>query len=139
MWSKRGYDTLGKYSAYYDLAVTWPLATPWSLGVFWSLLGQLHAAMGWPPLPPLEPPFVMFTNFLGSVVLVWSAARVWSGQTALLTRYDAVARWAFSLWMLYGLAHGVSPLIWGVVAVELSWGLAQSLPLRRDHGARSRG
>ncbi|SMR83437.1 hypothetical protein SAMN04488030_3356 [Aliiroseovarius halocynthiae] len=116
-------------SAWYDLIVTAPLAIyPGFLLVFWAL-NQLHGALGIEALPPFTALGVMFANFTGSVVIVWSLVRLrW--DDVRLARYDAAARWLFSAAMLVALWHGASPILVPVVIIEIAFGVLQSLPLR---------
>jgi len=121
---------LFRVSAYYDLLVTWPYATPLTLALFWSMLNGAHATLGLSPLPDLNAYAILFGNFFGTVVLIWSVVRLRLNDVRL-ARYDAVGRWAFSIWMLNALLNGASPILWGFLIIELTFAILQSLPLRR--------
>ena len=115
-------------SAWYDLIVTLPFTTPLTLAGVWWVWGMIHSSAGLAPLPPLATYAVLFGNFFGTVVVLWSVLRLRLND-ARLARYDAVARWLFSAWMLWALFHGASPLLWGFLVVELSFAILQSLPV----------
>jgi len=70
------------------------------------------------------------SNLLGSVVIVWSLVRL-KLNMLILARYDAAARYLFSAWMVYALLNGASFFILGMLVVEISWGMAQSLRIRK--------
>ncbi len=130
MLSPIAYHRIYRLSAWYDLLVTWPFATPLTLAVFWSMMGGLHDTMGLAPLPGLSVYAVLFANFFGSVVLIWSVVRLRLNDVRL-ARYDAVGRWAFSAWQLYALSMGASPILWGFVIAEITWAILQSLPVKQ--------
>lgn len=120
---------LNRVSALYDVIVTWPFATPFTIGLFFWAVGHLHAAAGWAPLPELSVFGVLFGNFFGTVVLIWSAVRLHLKDLRLM-RYDALGRWLFSAWMLNAALNGASPVIWIFIAFELSFAVLQSLPAK---------
>lgn len=120
---------LYRLSAFYDLAVTWPYMTPFTLSIMWQLLDGAHDASGLPPLPALTTYAVLFANFFGTIVVIWSVLRLRLNDP-ILARYDAVGRFAFSTWMLVALLNGASPLIWGFFVIELSFAVLQFLPVR---------
>lgn len=128
------FHRLYRVSAYYDLAVTWPYATPLSLALFWSMLNGAHDTFGLPPLPDLNAYATLFANFFGTVVLIWSVLRLRLNDPRL-ARYDAVGRWAFSAWMLTALLNGASPILWLFLAIELTFAVLQSLPIRQPQTA----
>lgn len=130
MLSARSFHRLFRLSAWYDVLVTFPYATPFTLAAMWWVLGQAHAVFGLPPLPALSAYSVLFANFFGTVVLLWATLRL-RQDDARLARYDAVARWLFSAWMVWALVQGSSPLLWLFLAVELSFAVVQSLPVKR--------
>lgn len=130
MLSTETYRRVVRASAWYDLAVALPFATPLTLTISWAALSRLEANLGLAPLPTLTVYGTLFANFFGTVVLVWSVLRL-RGDAVQLGRYDAVGRGLFSLWMLVALANGASPLIWAFVALEISFGVLQALPLRK--------
>ncbi|GLS81569.1 hypothetical protein GCM10007893_23820 [Paracoccus marinus] len=118
-----------RVSAWYDLAVALPFATPMFLAVAWAALQWVHLAAGLPALPDLDAHGALFANFFGTIVALWAIVRLRSGDPAY-ARFDAVGRWLFSAWMAVALAHGATPLLWGFLAVELAFGVLQSLPVR---------
>lgn len=127
-------DTFSKIyriSAWYDLIISWPYMTPLTLGAMWSMLNGLHGQVGFPSLPDLTVYGVLFANFFGSVAIVWSIVRLRLNDPNL-ARYDAATRWLFSAWMITALLNGASPLLWGFLVVEISFGVLQSLPVRRQ-------
>ncbi|GEM_PF-2106738 len=113
------YRRLVRSSAIYDLVATAAFATPWTFGIIHQLLGQLT------PLPPFVPLHVLFANLLGSIVVVWSALRVWNPQP-IFGLFDSIARGLFFIWQLYYLVvMGGSPIVWFFAIPELLFGLAQ--------------
>ncbi|QYG06834.1 hypothetical protein [Janthinobacterium sp. PAMC25594] len=87
------------------------------------------------PLPLFEPFHLFISSLLGSVVMVWSVPRLLDPQPRF-GRYDAAARYLFSLWMAWALLVTGQPVLWLFIVPELAWGLAQSLPLRGAGGGR---
>jgi len=141
MLSPSRYRRFYRLSAWYDLLVTWALATPPTLALLWQGFDRLHGALGLPQLPELSVYAILFANFLGSVVIVWSLVRLHLDDPRL-GRYDAVARYLFSAWMIVALINGASPVLWAFLIVELSFGVVQSLPVhaaRRPSEARGAG
>ncbi|WP_298158760.1 hypothetical protein [Brevundimonas sp.] len=116
-------------SAWYDLVVTAVFATPWTLALLYALFATIHRALGISPMQPLPPEGVLYANFLGSVVIVWAVLRLRSGLV-WLARYDAAARFMFSAAMIHALISGASPLLWGFLVIELTFGILQLLPFK---------
>ncbi|WP_270729351.1 hypothetical protein [Shimia sp. Alg240-R146] len=127
--SPQTFHRLFRLSAYYDIAVTWPYATPLTLAMMWTMLGGTQSALGLPPLPDLNAYTTLFANFFGTVVLIWSIVRLRMNDSRL-ARYDAAGRWLFSAWMLNALLNGASPILWVFLAIELTFAVLQSLPVR---------
>ncbi|MFY0660334.1 MAG: hypothetical protein JXR15_07555 [Shimia sp.] len=127
--SPTAFHRLYRVSAWYDLLITWPYMTPLTLGLFWSGMNGAHAITGLPLLPELNAYAVLFANFFGSVVIIWSIVRLRLNNPQL-ARYDAVGRWLFSAWMLNAVLNGASPMIWGFIVIELTFAVSQSLPVR---------
>ncbi len=131
------YLKLVRASAAYDLLVTWPFATPWT---FAWLYGQLVAVAQALQLPgvahPLDATHLLFANLLGSVVVVWSLARLWA-PSVQLGRLDAAARFLFAAWQVYAVAHGASAIVLGFTVFELVFGVLQSAPVRGAATARA--
>lgn len=138
MISEKSYLRVVRIAAWYDIISTGPLMTPWS---FSFLVGVMHAvndALGLGgQLPVYQPTLGIFGNLLGSVVLVWALMRI-SAPEIRFGRYDAACRGLYSVWMIYALTQGVSPLLLAYLVPELILGVAQVLPIRpgvRDVGA----
>lgn len=116
-------------SAIYDLIVTAPFMTPWSLMLAIGMIDYLHASLGLPgALPAFEATHSLFAGLMGSVVVVWSLARIHLGAP-ILGRYDAVARLLFALWQVYAVANGATPIILLFTVFEVLFGILQALPV----------
>lgn len=124
-------------SAVYDVVVTAPFATPWTFALAYTQLNALNQAMGGGALPAFAPFHVLFACLLGSVVLVWSALRIADPQQRL-GRYDGVARFLFTIWMVWALRATGEPLLWLFIVPELAWGVIQWLPVRSATSPQSR-
>ncbi|WP_342078514.1 hypothetical protein [Yoonia sp. SS1-5] len=135
MLSAQTYRRIYRASAWYDIIVTWPYALPITFTLIWGGFGGLHDMAGLTPLPQLNPMMVLFANFFGTVVLIWSVVRL-RFDNPLLGRYDAAGRMLFSAWMINALLHGGSPVIWVFLITEICWGIAQALPVRSPVVAR---
>ncbi|MDP3861787.1 MAG: hypothetical protein Q8Q63_09425 [Phaeovulum sp.] len=134
MLTPTAYRRIFRASAWYDLLIVWPYATPFGLALAWSWLDRLHVGLGQPSLPVLTVYGVLFANFFGTVVLIWSAVRLVHDDPRL-GRWDALGRGLFSLWMAVALANGASPLLWLFLAVEVAFGVAQAMPVREPRPA----
>jgi hypothetical protein len=118
-------------SAVYDLLVTWPFATPWTLTWLYAQLAATAQALQLPGVVhPLDATHVLFANLLGSVVVVWSLARLLA-PSVLLGRLDGVARFLFAGWQVYAVAHGASAIVLGFTAFEVLFGVLQFAPVRK--------
>ena len=115
-------------SALYDLIVTAPFATPWSFAFAHAQLGAVNEALGGAPLPDFTPFHILFACLLGSVVLVWSVLRL-SDPQQRFGRYDGVARFLFTTWMIWTFTATGSPLLWLFIIPEFAFGVAQWLPV----------
>jgi hypothetical protein len=131
MVSEARYRTIVRAGAIYDLIVTAPFTTPWTLALALSTMGWAQAALGLSgEVPAYSTGVALFANLMGSLVLVWSSIRIlW--PEPWLGRADALARGLFSLWMIYALVRGATPVIGSFLAFELIWMTAQFLPYRR--------
>lgn len=119
------YLRIVRASGWYDLLITWPFALPWTFALLYTQLGALGQALGLPgELHPLEPAHMLLANLMGSVIVVWSIARILE-PTVLLGRLDGVARLLFSTWMIYAVAQGGNAVVLGFVLVELLFGVVQ--------------
>ncbi len=118
-------------SAIYDLVVTLPFATPWTYHLMSNYLGVLHQKLElggiW-----MEPGLfdTFYAALMGTLVLVWCAVRLYL-RFPVLARFDAIGRFGFSAWMIYALYSGASALLYGFLVIEISFGIAQSLPTRK--------
>lgn len=131
MLSRHRYLSIVKLSAAYDLLVTLPFATPWSFALLYGLLQQIHQYFQFGgELSPINPATMLFANLLGSVVCVWSLARLLA-PSLLMGRLDALARLLFASWQLWAWKQGVSDLILWFTAVEIGFGIVQILPLAK--------
>ena len=106
------YLRIVRASGWYDLLVTWPFAMPWTFAWLYAQLGMLAAVLGLPG------------TLLGSVVVVWSVARI-VVPTVLLGRLDGVARFLFAAWQIYAVAHGANMIVLGFTLFELLFGVLQ--------------
>jgi hypothetical protein len=135
MLSEARYKTIVRASAVYDLVVTAAFTTPWTLTLTLDLFQKLHTMLGLPgTIPGFEPTHLLFGGLMGSVVVVWSLARL-RLNLAVLGRYDAAARALFALWQIYAVASGASPLLLAFTLFEIAFGIAQALPYRGDSAA----
>lgn len=119
------YLTIVRASAWYDLIVTWPFALPWSFAWLLAMLASVHAALGLPGSVPVpDAMHVLLANLLGSVVVVWSLARIMA-PGLLLGRLDGLARFLFAAWQLYAVSQGASAVVLGFTVMELVFGVLQ--------------
>ena len=139
MLSENRYKNIVKISAWYDLLVILPFTTPWTLEMLYGFLQQLHAYGQFSgQMHSLNAAHYLFGNLMGSVILVWSLMRILQ-PGVLPGRLDAVARYLFCLWQIYAWQHGFSTLILFFTFFELSFGIAQSLPVRLEASQREAG
>lgn len=116
-------------SAWYDLLVTWPFATPWTFVWLYGSLTTLAQTLGLPgTVHPLDATHVMFANLLGSVVLVWSLARL-VNPTRQLGRLDGAARVLFAAWQLNAFLAGANAIVLGFTVFELAFAVLQFWPV----------
>ena len=119
------YLRIVRASGWYDLLVTWPFALPWTFAWLYAQLNLLAQALGLPgTLHPSDATHMLLANLLGSVVVVWSLARI-VAPTVLLGRLDGVARFLFAAWQIYAVAHGANAIVLGFTAFELLFGVLQ--------------
>ena len=127
MLSETTYLKVYRFSAWYDLHVTWPLAFAPTCLIFWNyILAPLADLLGLAALPDLDVHAVLFANFCGSVVIVWSLARLYLNDPRL-GLFDGAARLLFSLAMITALMSGATPLLWGFLIPEIALGIVQIL------------
>ena len=126
------YLSIVRASAWYDLLVTWPFATPWTFVWLYGSMGALAQALGLPgTVHPLDATHVMFANLLGSVVVVWSLARVMS-PSVRLGRLDGLARFLFAAWQVNAYLSGASAIVLGFTFFELVFGVLQFFPVKDE-------
>ena len=119
-------------SALYDLIVTSLFVTPWTFALVHWGMAALDAGLSAPgTIPTPDTLSTLFANLLGSVVVVWSLARLHTGS-ALLGRYDAAARFLFATWQINAMAHGLSLVILPLTVVEIVFGVLQVLPAQKN-------
>ncbi|ANQ85529.1 hypothetical protein dqs_2499 [Azoarcus olearius] len=115
------YRQLVRASGIYDVLATAAFATPWTYPLLFQLFNRIA------PMPAFEPTHALFVNLLGSVVLVWSALRIWRPDP-VFGLFDAYARALFFCWqMYYLLVHHVTPVVWAFAAIELLLGVLQAV------------
>lgn len=121
--------TIVRASAWYDLLVTWPFATPWTFVWLYGQLAMLAHAGGLPgTLHPLDATHILLANLLGSVVVVWSLARMLS-PSVQMGRLDGVARVLFALWQIYAFLSGASAIVLGFTLFEVAFAVLQFWPV----------
>lgn len=119
------YLRIVRASGWYDLLVTWPFVLPWTFAWLYAQLGMLAAVPGRPStLHPLDTTHMLLANLLGSVVVVWSIARM-VAPSLLLGRLDGVARFLFAAWQIYAVAHGANVIVLGFTLFEVLFGVLQ--------------
>ena len=126
------YKSIVRASALYDLIVTAPFVTPWTLTIVLGLVHDVHLHLGLPGIvPTFGPTHLLFAGLMGSVVVVWSLARL-RLNVPILGRYDAAARFLFAAWQFFAVATGATPLILIFTAFEVVFGLLQVLPYQKE-------
>ena len=119
------YLRIVRASGWYDLLVTWPFVMPWTFAWLYAQLALLGQALGLPgELHPLNATHMLLANLMGSVIVMWSLARI-VAPTVLLGRLDGAARFLFATWQVYAVAHGASAVVLGFTVIELAFGLLQ--------------
>jgi hypothetical protein len=135
MLSEAAFRRIVRSSALYDLIMTAAFATPRTYAVMADVLESIHDSTGLTGVVPgIAPDTVFFANLMGSVVIVWSLARILSPEPRL-GRLDALARGLFAAWMIHAMLRGVSTILIGFLIVELGWMLVQLLPFRSEAAA----
>jgi len=137
MFSASTTNKIYRISAWYDLIVTWPFAIPITLSVFWaSVLAPVNVMLGFEPLPALGTHAVLFGNFFGSLVVIWALARLYLNDTRLAI-FDGIGRLLFSVAMINAIMMGITPLIWGFLIPEITFGVVQLLGLTKFFARKS--
>jgi len=126
------YKSIVRVSAAYDLIVTAPFMTPWTLTFVLGLIDELSLRLGLASgVPVFGPTHTLFAGLMGSVVVIWSLARLHL-RLPILGRYDAAARFLFAAWQIYAVANGATPIILVFTAFEFAFGVLQALPYRSE-------
>lgn len=115
-----------RISAFYDLIVTAGFALPFTAPALFEGLGALGLSLGLPgSVPDAGDVFtVMFANLMGSLVVVWSVFRL-ARPSRAAGAADTAGRILFSLGMAVALIHGASPLVLGMLILEMLWAIVQ--------------
>ncbi|NUT22766.1 MAG: hypothetical protein HOV77_26660 [Hamadaea sp.] len=124
------YSRVVRVSAWYDLIVTAGFATPWTYALLHDTLSEAGTALGLGGFPPLDPLQSLYATLMGSVVVIWALLRILR-PLPIHGLFDGFARVLFSAWLAYALGHGVSGILWGFLAVEVTFGLLQLVPWTR--------
>ena len=124
------YHPIAPARACYALVVTIGCATPWTFAAVHTLLLWTIQTLELPgSFPAFDPVHMLMANLLGSVVTVWAVLRIRDPRLRY-GRYDAVARFLFATWQVYAVTQGASLIILGFTAMELLFGVLESLPVR---------
>jgi hypothetical protein len=124
------YLKIVRASAWYDLLVTWPFATPWTFAWLYASLAATAQSLALPgTVHPLDATHMMLANLLGSVVVVWSLARIGS-PSLQMGRLDGLARLLFAAWQVNAVLSGASVIVLAFTVFELAFGLLQFMPVR---------
>lgn len=130
MLDAQTYLRIVRASAIFDLVVTLAFATPWTFLLLHGALATLHQHAGLPgTLPAADPMSVLLANLMGSVVVIWSLARL-RLNLPVLGRYDAAARFLFAAWQVHALGQGMSLILVPILVMEVVFGILQLLPIR---------
>jgi hypothetical protein len=126
------YLSIVRASAWYDMIATLPFATPWTFVWLYGSMATLAQSLGLPgSVHPLDATLVMFANLLGSVVVVWSLARLLS-PSIQLGRLDGVARFMFAAWQVNAFLTGANAIVLGFTLFELVFGILEFLPVENN-------
>lgn len=132
MLDAQTYLRIVRASAIYDLVVTLAFATPWTFLLLLGALDVLHQRLGLPgSIPVADPMSVLLANLMGSVVVIWSLARL-RLNLPVLGRYDAAARFLFAAWQIHALGQGMSLILLPILILEVAFGFLQLLPISDD-------
>ena len=134
--SHRAYLRLIRASAVYDMVQILPFATPWTFALLYAQLSRLNVWFGAPPLARFETVHFLLATLLGTLVLTWTSARLWTPSLGL-GRFDATARLAFAFWIGWAMLAADMPMLWIFLVPELIWGGAQWWPVERQDGSGS--
>lgn len=128
-----------RLSAGYDLLLTAAFPLPFTAPLAFDGLRLLQTTLGTTgQLPdPGDLVALLFANMMGSLVVVWSVFRLLR-PTLLAGAGDATARFLFALAMASCLLSGGTTILWGLLILELGWGLLQAWVVQRER-RRARG
>lgn len=118
-------------SGWYDLIVTWLFATPWTFVWVYGSLAAVAQSLGLPgTMHTLDASHILFANLLGSVVVVWSLARLLK-PSIQLGRLDAAARFLFVAWQINAVLSGVNAIVLAFTLFEVIFGVLQLWPVQQ--------
>jgi hypothetical protein len=122
----------GRAGAAYDLVVSVAFVTPWTAALVLDLFGTVHHALDLPGAPPPHPDTMtlLFATLFGTVVVMWSIARRRRPEPLLIT-IDTIGRAMFSVWFVWALWQGQTPVLAAFLVLELFWGVVQLRALLR--------
>lgn len=121
------YQRMVRSSAVYDLVMTAAFAVPGLASFKIGLLHALHNSLNLSgSFPTFDTMHLFFVHLLGSIVIVWSVLRIIHPK-ALFGFYDSIARFAFSVMMIWALIQGGTELILFFLIPEFIWGVYQLL------------
>ena len=123
----------GTAGAAYDLVASAAFATPFTAGAVFAAFADIHDALGLPgdPAPRPDTMSLVFATLFGTVVVMWSIARLRRPEP-LLIGIDTAGRVMFSVWFTWALWHGQTPILALFLALELFWGAVQLRALILD-------
>ena len=119
-------------SGIYDAVILAPFAIPmvstWTLAKL-QFFNELLALEG--EVPELSATGHLFLNMMAVLAILYAILRI-KRPTRLFGGYDAVARFLMaSLLVVYLLFFDIAGVFWGFAIVEIVWGIAQYLSVRR--------
>jgi hypothetical protein len=120
------YKKIVRASGIYDVLFTLPFALPGLAAWNIAQISTLHDFLGLSgSIPEFAPMHWFFVNLMGSLVVVWSALRIYKPEP-ILGLFDGFARVLFSSSMLYYLlVHNQTGILWLVFVPEITWGVVQ--------------
>lgn len=110
------------WGAAYDVLITAAFATPWTAAPVLRFLSELHTQLGLAgtALPTADPVTMLFINFSGTLVLLWSGLRLFR-PILLYGAIDAAGRLAVALWIFLAVQAGATTLSLPLMIGELIW------------------
>jgi len=120
------YKKIIRASAIYDLVVIFPFALP--ILAAWNInqIILLHEALSFSgSISTFDPIHLLFVNLMGSLILVWSALRLYKSDV-IHGLFDSYIRISFSLLMVfYILNNDVTGVLWLFLLPDMLWGIIQ--------------